>query len=80
MRASAAETKNAPSNTFTSTTPTNRQGDILGCGVERSRLPHCEHTSANRGFTCIRGHSFTLYVRPQNWQKSGSPPVTCPHS
>ncbi len=30
----------------------------LGCGVERSRLPHCEQTSACRGFTCSLGQSF----------------------
>jgi hypothetical protein len=38
---------------------------ILGCGVESSRLPHFEQTSAPRGFTCWRGQSFTSYVLPQ---------------
>ena len=46
-----------------------------GCGIERSRLPHWEHASAFRGFTCRRGQSLTSYVRPQELQKSGSPGV-----
>ena len=30
----------------------------FGCGVESSRLPHFEHTSAERGLGWWRGHSF----------------------
>jgi len=48
----------------------------LGCGVESSLLPHCEHASAFLGFTCRRGQSLTLKLRPQELQKSGSPAVT----
>ncbi|MGC9224928.1 MAG: hypothetical protein ACP5E2_13455 [Terracidiphilus sp.] len=51
---------------------------ILGWGVESSRLPHLEQTSALRGFTCNRGQSFTSYVLPQVPQKSGSPAVIFP--
>jgi hypothetical protein len=33
--------------------------DTLGCGVERSWLPHWEQTSATRGFGWCLGQSFT---------------------
>jgi hypothetical protein len=52
--------------------------DTLGCGVERSRLPHREQMSALRGFTCSRGQNFVSKLRPQVLQKSGSPAVIRP--
>jgi hypothetical protein len=50
----------------------------LGCGVESSRLPHFEQTSAPRGLICSRGQSFTSYVLPHLLQNNGSPAVMCP--
>src|SRR6266568_1079765 len=49
---------------------------ILGCGVEKSRLPHCEHVWAERGFEWRRPQSFTLKLEPQQLQKTGSPSVS----
>ena len=51
------------------------QKGTLGCGVERSRLPHWEQAWAFLGFGCILGQSFVLYERPQKLQKIGSPIV-----
>jgi hypothetical protein len=52
---------------------------IFGCGVDNSRLPHFEQTSAPRGFTCNRGQSFASYDLPHVPQKSASPAVIFPH-
>lgn len=51
------------------------QAGRRGCAVERSRDPHCEQTSAVRGFTCLREQSFTSYEHPHCSQKSGLPGV-----
>ena len=51
------------------------QKGTFGCGVDKSWLPHCEQTSAFRGFEWSLGHSLTLKLRPHWLQKSGSPAV-----
>lgn len=46
-----------------------------GWGVERSRDPHWEQTSAVRGFACLREQSFTSYEHAHCSQYTGLPGV-----